>query len=215
MAHLSKDPSLIEAFNSGADIHSITASKVFHVEPEEVTPTMRRNAKAVNFGIIYGISAFGLSEDLNISRNEAKEFIDEYFETFPGVKKYLDEGVAEAKKKKYVVTEFGRRRPMPELASSNFMQRSFGERVAMNAPIQGTAADIMKLAMLSVKKRLEKEGLRARVILQVHDELLIEAPEEEKETVAKLLKEEMESVVTLSVPMIVETSTGSDWYEAK
>ena len=215
MAHLSGDPSLIEAFNSGADIHAITASKVFHVPLDEVTPIMRRNAKAVNFGIIYGISAFGLSEDLNITRKDAKEFIDEYFETFPRVKEYLDNGVKKAKEDGYVVTEFGRRRPLPELSSSNFMQRSFGERVAMNAPIQGTAADIMKIAMIKVKKRLEEEGLKSRVILQVHDELLVEAPEEEKEKVEKLLKEEMESAVSFSVPMIVETSTGSSWYEAK
>jgi len=215
MAHLSNDPSLIEAFNSGADIHAITASKVFHVPLDEVTPLMRRNAKAVNFGIIYGISAFGLSEDLKITRKDAKEFIDEYFMTFPKVKEYLDNGVDRAKKEGYVTTEFGRRRPLPELTSSNFMQRSFGERVAMNAPIQGTAADIMKIAMIRVKTRLEKEGLAARVILQVHDELLLEAPEAEKETVTNLLKEEMENAVSFSVPMLVETSTGYNWWEAK
>ena len=215
MAHLSKDDSLIEAFRTGADIHAITASKVFHVDPSEVTPLMRRNAKAVNFGIIYGISAFGLSSDLNISRKEAKDFIDEYFVTFPKVKEYLDAGVERAKKEGYVTTEFGRRRPLPELGSSNFMQRSFGERVAMNAPIQGTAADIMKIAMIRVSQRFEKEGLDSRVILQVHDELLIESPEAEVETAARLLKEEMENAVTLSVPMTVETSVGSNWYEAK
>ncbi len=215
MAHLSGDDSLIEAFNSGADIHSITASKVFHVEESEVTPLMRRNAKAVNFGIIYGISAFGLSSDLNISKKEAKEFIDEYFVTFPKVKEYLDAGVEKAKADGYVTTQFGRRRPLPELSSSNFMQRSFGERVAMNAPIQGTAADIMKIAMIKVKTRFEKEGLRSRVILQVHDELLVEAPEGEAEIATKLLKEEMENAASLSVPMIVETSRGSNWYEAK
>lgn len=215
MAHLSKDTSLIEAFNSGADIHAITASKVFHVDLPEVTPLMRRNAKAVNFGIIYGISAFGLSSDLNISRKDAKEFIDEYFRTFPKVKEYLDAGVEKAKKEGYVTTEFNRRRPLPELSSSNFMQRSFGERVAMNAPIQGTAADIMKIAMIRVKQRFEKEGLESRVILQVHDELLVEAPRGEVETAAALLKEEMENAVILSVPMIVETSVGDNWYEAK
>ncbi len=215
MAHLSADESLIEAFNSGADIHSITASKVFHVKPDEVTPLMRRNAKAVNFGIIYGISAFGLSSDLNISRKDAKEFIDEYFRTFPRVKEYLDEQVEAAKTNGYVTTQFGRRRPLPELSSSNFMQRAFGERVAMNAPIQGTAADIMKIAMIRVRKRLEKEGLRSRVILQVHDELLVESPMEEADKAAALLKEEMENAVTLSVPMIVETSRGMNWYEAK
>ena len=215
MAHLSRDESLIEAFNSGADIHTITASKVFHVPVEDVTPLMRRNAKAVNFGIIYGISAFGLSEDLNISRQDAKQFIDEYFETFPQVKKYLDSLVEDAKKNGYVTTEFGRRRPLPELKSSNFMQRSFGERVAMNAPIQGTAADIMKVAMIRVKERLEKEGLAARVILQVHDELLLEVPDAESDTVEALLREEMEGAVKFSVPMMVETSRGYNWYEAK
>ena len=215
MAHLSGDESLIEAFNSGSDIHAITASKVFHVPAKEVTPIMRRNAKAVNFGIIYGISAFGLSEDLNISRKDAKEFIEEYFATFPKVKEYIDEGVAQARKDGYVVTVFGRRRPLPELSSSNFMQRSFGERVAMNAPIQGTAADVMKIAMIAVKERFEKEGLASRVILQVHDELLVEAPADEAEKAAELLREEMENAVSFSVPMSVEISTGSNWYEAK
>lgn len=215
MAHLSQDASLVEAFNTGADIHSATASKVFHVPIEDVTPTMRRNAKAVNFGIIYGISAFGLSEDLNISRKEAKEFIDEYFATFPDVKKYLDTQVEEARKQGYVETEFGRRRPLPELSSSNFMQRSFGERVAMNAPIQGTAADIMKIAMIKVRDRLEKEGLDSRVILQVHDELLLEVPIAEADKVERLLAEEMENAVDFSVPMKVETSRGNTWYEAK
>ena len=215
MAHLSRDPSLTEAFRSGADIHTITASKVFHVDASEVTPLMRRNAKAVNFGIIYGISAFGLSSDLNISRKEAKDFIDEYFVTFPKVKEYLDAQVERAKKDGYVSTEFGRRRPLPELASSNYMQRSFGERVAMNAPIQGMAADIMKIAMIKVMERFEREGLESRVILQVHDELLVEAPVGEAEVAAKLLKEEMENAVELSVPMTVETSTGDNWYEAK
>ena len=215
MAHLSKDESLIEAFNSGADVHAITASKVFHTALSDVTPQMRRNAKAVNFGIIYGISSFGLSEDLNISRKEAKEFIEEYFATFPKVKEYLDGCVNKAKQEGYVVTEFGRRRPLPELSSSNFMQRSFGERVAMNAPIQGTAADIMKIAMIRVKKRLEKEGLKSRVILQVHDELLIESPLDEKDIAEAILHEEMEGAVSFSVPLLVETSTGSNWYEAK
>ena len=215
MAHLSGDASLIEAFNSGADIHAITASKVFHVPLEDVTPLMRRNAKAVNFGIIYGISAFGLSEDLNISRQDAKAFIDEYFETFPKVKEYLDLGVANAKKSGYVTTVFGRRRPLPELTSSNFMQRSFGERVAMNAPIQGTAADVMKIAMIRVKTRLESENLLSKVILQVHDELLVEAPDPEVEKVRQILTEEMQNAVCFSVPMLVETSVGDNWYEAK
>ncbi|MCR5591162.1 MAG: DNA polymerase I, partial [Lachnospiraceae bacterium] len=215
MAHLSGDETLIEAFRTGADIHSITASKVFHVAPGEVTSLMRRNAKAVNFGIIYGISAFGLASDLNIAKKEAQDFIDEYFRTFPKVKAFIDAGVEKARKDGYVTTVFGRRRPLPELSSSDFMKRSFGERVAMNAPIQGTAADIMKIAMIKVKERLEKEGLESRVILQVHDELLIEAPESEVEKAAALLKEEMENAVSFTVPMSVETSTGSNWYEAK
>ncbi|MBQ6575834.1 MAG: DNA polymerase I [Lachnospiraceae bacterium] len=215
MAHLSADPSMIEAFSSGADIHAITASKVFHVPIGDVTPIMRRNAKAVNFGIIYGISAFGLSEDLGISRKEAKDFIEEYFATFPGVKDYLDRCVEDAKKNGYVVSLFNRRRPMPELTSSNFMQRSFGERVAMNAPIQGTAADIMKIAMIRVRNRLIAEGLKSRVILQVHDELLVEAAEDEAAKVRTILKEEMEGAANLMVPMIVEVSEGMNWYEAK
>lgn len=215
MAHLSNDPSLIEAFNQGADIHAITASKVFKTPLDEVTPLMRRNAKAVNFGIIYGISAFGLSEDLNISRKEAKEFIESYFETFPGVKKYLDDGVSAAKKDGYVSTPFGRRRPVPELASSNFVQRSFGERVAMNAPIQGMAADIMKIAMINVRDRLIDEGLKSRIILQVHDELMVETYEEEIEKVEAVLKEEMEKATTLKVPMPVSLSVADTWYDAK
>lgn len=215
MAHLSGDEQLIEAFKEGADVHAITASKVFKAPLEEVTPLMRRNAKAVNFGIIYGISAFGLSEDLNISRKEAKEFIENYFETFPGVKKYLDEGVESAKEKGYVVTAYGRRRPVPELTSSNFMQRSFGERVAMNAPIQGMAADIMKIAMIRVRKRLAKEELKARIILQVHDELMVETPIEEMEKVQLVLKEEMEKAAELKVPMPVSLSIADTWYEAK
>lgn len=215
MAHLSGDEQLIEAFREGADVHAITASKVFKIPLEEVTSQMRRNAKAVNFGIIYGISAFGLSEDLNISRKEAKEFIESYFETFPGVKKYLDEGVESAKEMGYVTTPYGRRRPVPELSSSNFMQRSFGERVAMNAPIQGMAADIMKIAMIRVRKRLCEEGLKARIILQVHDELMIESPCEEIDKVQVVLKEEMEKAATLKVPMPVSLSLADTWYEAK
>ena len=215
MAHLSKDAQLIEAFCEGADVHAITASKVFKTPLSEVTPLMRRNAKAVNFGIIYGISAFGLSEDLNISRKEAKEFIESYFATFPGVKKYLDEQVAAAKEKGYVTTPYGRRRPIPELKSSNFMQKSFGERVAMNAPIQGMAADIMKLAMIRVKDRIAGEKLKSRLILQVHDELIIEAAIDEVESVKCLLKEEMEGAASLSVPLPVSLSVADTWYDAK
>lgn len=215
MAHLSQDEGLIEAFNRGDDIHAITASKVFNVPLEDVTSLMRRNAKAVNFGIIYGISAFGLSEDLSISRKEAKEFIEQYFVTFPKVKVFLDKLVEDAKQDGYVTTVFGRRRPVPELASSNFMTRSFGERVAMNAPIQGTAADIMKIAMVRVHDRLLEEGCASKVILQVHDELLIETLESEVSKVEAILKEEMEEAVNMKVKLTTECMRGSNWYEAK
>lgn len=215
MAHLSGDADMCSAFNSGADIHAITASKVFNVPQEEVTSLMRRNAKAVNFGIIYGISAFGLAKDLNITQKEAKEFIQMYFETFPGVKAFIDNAVEEAKKNGYVTSAYGRRRPLPEISSSNFMQRQFGERVAMNAPIQGTAADIMKIAMIRVEKRLREENLKSKIILQVHDELLIETFKSEEAKVRELLKYEMENAAKLTVPMPVETSVGLTWYEAK
>lgn len=215
MAHMSSDEKLIEAYKSAQDIHSITASEVFHVPFDEVTPLQRRNAKAVNFGIIYGISSFGLSNDLSITRKEAKEFIDNYFVTFPGVKAYLDDLVENAKKDGYVTTLFGRRRPIPELKSSNFMQRQFGERVAMNAPIQGTAADIMKIAMINVYKRLKDEGLKSKLILQVHDELLIETHPDETEIVEKILHEEMEGACRLKVDLDIEVNSGINWYEAK
>lgn len=215
MAHLSGDEKLIDAFNNGDDIHAITASKVFNTPITEVTPTMRRNAKAVNFGIIYGISSFGLGQDLNISRKEAKEYIDQYFETFPKVKEFLDKQVSDAKSLGYVKTVYGRRRPLPEINSSNFMQRSFGERVAMNAPIQGCAADIMKIAMIAVDNRLKKENLKSRVVLQVHDELMIEAPLNEAEKVKGLLEEEMMNAAKLSVKLIAQSSEGTSWYEAK
>ena len=215
MAHMSGDEKLIEAYNREADIHSITASEVFHVPFEEVTSQMRRNAKAVNFGIIYGISSFGLSQDLSISVKEAKTFIERYFKTYPKVKEFVDSLVTGAKEKGYVTTMFGRRRPVPELSSGNFMQRSFGERVAMNAPIQGTAADIMKIAMINVLRRLKREGLKSRMILQVHDELLIETAADEKDKVSTILTEEMEKAANLSVALKVSMSTGLNWYEAK
>ena len=214
LAHMSGDEKLIEAYRQDSDIHRITASQVFGVPLEEVTPQQRRNAKAVNFGIVYGISSFGLSQDLSISRKEAQSYIEKYFETYPGIKKYLDDTVANAKKVGYTTTMFGRRRPIPELKSSNFMQRSFGERVAMNSPIQGSAADIIKKAMLNVNKRLKAEGLEARIILQVHDELLVEAPADEEKAVSALLKEEMENAVHLSVELIAETNSGYNWDEA-
>ena len=181
----------------------------------EVTPQLRRNAKAVNFGIVYGISAFGLSEDLSISRKEATDYIARYFAAYPGVKAFLDRLVKDAKDKGYAETLYGRRRPMPELKSSNFMQRSFGERVAMNAPIQGTAADIIKIAMISVERRLRAEGLKARLVLQVHDELLIEAPPEEEPAVRRILKEEMSGAAALRVALEIGMESGKSWYECK
>ena len=214
LAHMSGDEKLIEAYNSGQDIHSTTASQVFHVPFEEVTPLLRRNAKAVNFGIVYGISAFGLSQDLDISRKEAQEYIDRYFETYPKIKEFIDKTVADAKETGKTTTIYGRIRPIPELSSSNFMQRQFGERVAMNAPIQGTAADIIKIAMIRVHDRLTKEGYESRLILQVHDELLIETKESEKDAVIALLEEEMHQVATLSVPLEVGTAWGANWYDA-
>ena len=193
----------------------MTASQVFHIPFDEVTDLQRRNAKAVNFGIVYGISSFGLSQDLSITRKEAAQYIERYFETYPGIKTFLDEQVEHAKENGYVVTLYGRRRPVPELKSSNFMQRNFGERVAMNAPIQGTAADVIKIAMIGVNRELKKRGLRSRLILQVHDELLIETAREELEEVKEILKEQMEHAAQLRVPLIVDMHTGNSWYEAK
>ena len=215
LAHMSDDARLIEAYKSAQDIHAITASQVFHVPLEEVTPLIRRNAKAVNFGIVYGISAFGLSEDLSISRKEALEYINKYFETYPQVKEFLDRLVSDAKEKGYVATMFGRRRPVPELKSANFMQRSFGERVAMNSPIQGTAADIIKIAMIRVDKRLREEGLKSRLILQVHDELLIETAASEMEKVKEILGEEMRHAAELKVDLEIDMHDGKNWFEAK
>ncbi len=215
LAHMSGDEQLIEAYKMDEDIHRITASKVFHTPFEEVTDLQRRNAKAVNFGIVYGISSFGLSQDLSITRKEAADYIEQYFKTYPGVKQFLDDMVASARKEGYVATMYGRRRPIPELASSNFMQRSFGERVAMNSPIQGTAADIMKIAMIRVWERLHQEGLRSRLILQVHDELLIETLQEEEAQVRVILAEEMQQAADLAVTLEVDMNVGSDWYESK
>ena len=214
LAHLSGDQNLIDAYNSEADIHRITASKVFNVPFEEVTKEQRRNAKAVNFGIIYGISSFGLSQDLSISRKQASEYIKQYFETYPGVKKYLDDIVRIAKINGYVTTMFDRRRPIPELASSNFMQRSFGERVAMNSPLQGSAADIMKIAMINVAKAIKENKLRSRIVLQIHDELLVETYPEEAEQVKQILHDEMKNAAHTAVPLEVEVEEGTDWYEA-
>lgn len=214
LAAMSGDKVLIDAFKNGQDIHRTTAAKVFNVPFEAVTELQRRNAKAVNFGIVYGISAFGLSQDLNISKKEAQAFIDSYFEAYPEIKNFLDLTIDEAKKNGYIRTLFGRVRPIPELSSNNFMQKQFGERVAMNSPIQGTAADIIKIAMIKVHDRLISEGHTARLILQVHDELLIEAPENEKELIINILEEEMKNAVELIVSMEVEIEVGADWYEA-
>ena len=215
LAHCSGDDMLINAYRQAQDIHRITASQVFHVPFDEVTDLQRRNAKAVNFGIVYGISSFGLSQDLSISRKEAAEYIEQYFLTYPGIKTFLDNTVASAREHGYVETLFGRRRPMPELKSSNYMQRSFGERVAMNAPIQGTAADIIKMAMIGVSRRLKEKQMKSRLVLQVHDELLIETYIPELEQVEEILKEEMERAADLKVPLLVDMHTGNNWYEAK
>lgn len=215
LAHMSEDEQLIEAYQMEEDIHRITASKVFHTPFEEVTDLQRRNAKAVNFGIVYGISSFGLSQDLSISKKEAAAYIEQYFETYPGVKRFLDHMVEKAKDQGYVTTMYGRRRPIPELSSSNFMQRSFGERVAMNSPIQGTAADIMKIAMIRVWENLHRENLQSRLILQVHDELLLETYAGEEEQVRRILTEQMQQAASLSVTLEIDLHTGDNWYEAK
>ena len=215
LAHMSGDEMLIQAYREAQDIHRMTASQVFHTPFEEVTDLQRRNAKAVNFGIVYGISSFGLSQDLSISKKEAQEYIERYFESYPKIKEFLDGCVEKAKKDGYSVTMFGRRRPLPEISSSKFMQRSFGERIAMNAPIQGTAADIIKIAMNRVHRRLIDEGLKSRLLLQVHDELLIEAAPDEVDEVKKILDEEMKGAADLSVELEIDTHTGKNWYEAK
>ena len=213
LAHMSGDERLIEAYREAQDIHAITASQVFHIPLDQVTPLQRRNAKAVNFGIVYGISAFGLSEGLSISRKEAMEYIEKYFETYPGVKKFLDGLVEQAKEQGYVSTLFGRRRPIPELNSPR--TRAFGERVAMNSPIQGTAADIMKIAMVEVDRELRRRKLESRIVLQVHDELLVEAKESEAEEVVRILEDKMKHAADLKVSLEVEAKTGRSWFDAK
>lgn len=214
LAHISGDEHLIEAYKSAQDIHKITAAKVFNTPLEAVTDEQRSNAKAVNFGIVYGISSFGLSQDLSISRKQASEYIEQYFKTYPKIKEFLDNVVKEGKEKGYVATLLGRRRPIPELNSGNFMQRSFGERVAMNSPIQGTAADIIKLAMINVDKELRLRNLESKIVLQVHDELLIEAKREEVEEVTGLLHDKMKHVMELSVELEVGIGIGDNWLEA-
>ena len=215
MAHMSGDPALISAYNNAEDIHRLTASQVFHVPFEDVTAEQRSAAKAVNFGILYGISSFGLGQNLGIDRKTAEAYIEAYYERYPAMKAYLTENVKLAKQKGFVRTMFGRIRPIPELESGNFMQRSFGERVAMNSPIQGTAADIMKLAMIRVYDALKAKGLKSRMLVQVHDEILLEVPLSEADTVRDLVKEAMEGAADLSVPLVADIHTGRSWYEAK
>ena len=212
---MSKDEHLIHAFTSGEDIHALTASQVFHVPFDQVTPLQRRNAKAVNFGIVYGISAHGLSEDLGITRKEAAAYMDSYFASYPKIKAFLDSLIEEGRKEEAVRTMFGRIRPIPELHSSNYNQRNFGERVAMNSPIQGTAADIMKIAMLRTYRELTKRKLSSKLVLQIHDELLIEAKKEELPVVQEILKEAMSGAADLEVPLVIDMHTGATWYDAK
>lgn len=215
LAHLAQDETMLNAFSEGVDIHTKTAAEVFHVAIEDVTSLMRSRAKAVNFGIVYGISDFGLSRDLDISRKEAKEYIGGYLNTYPAIKNYMDEIVKLGKKQGFVETIFNRRRYIPELQSKNFNIRNFGERIALNTPIQGSAADIIKIAMVRVHQALKKEKLKAKLILQVHDELILQVPENEKERVQEILYSEMEQAVALKVKLKVDGSWGKSWYEAK
>ena len=215
LAHISGDTAMQQAFLSGADFHTVTAARVFHVPQDQVTHQMRSRAKAVNFGIVYGISAFSLSQDIGVTVQEAKEYMDRYFATYTGVKQYMTDVVDKAREQGYVETLWHRRRALPELKSSNFNMRSFGERVALNMPIQGTAADIIKLAMVRVHSRLAREGLAAQLIMQVHDELIVECPEEETPRVEALLQQEMQGVAELSVPLLAEAHTGRNWLAAK
>ena len=214
LAHISDDKTMQEAFLSGEDFHAVTASQVFDTPLPEVTPTLRSRAKAVNFGIVYGISAFSLAQDIGVFPNEAKAYMEAYLSKYHGVRDYMEHIKRQAKTDGYVTTLYGRRREMPELKSSNFNIRSFGERVALNMPIQGTAADIIKIAMVRVYDRLKAEKLRAQLLLQVHDELIVECPEKEAEQVSRLLKEEMENAAQLSVPLTAEVHTGHSWAEA-
>ena len=215
LAHIADDSEMIRAFNEGTDVHTVTASQVFNMPVEMVTSAMRSQAKAVNFGIVYGIGAFSLAKDIGVSRKEADSYIKAYLKHYSGVDKYMKAVVEKAKDNGYVDTMFGRRRYLPELTSSNFNMRSFGERVARNMPIQGTAADIIKIAMIRVYDRLKSENMKARLILQVHDELIVEAPENEAEKAAEIIKEEMENAVTLKVPLTADAHIGKTWYDAK
>ena len=214
LAHLADDENMIEAFNSGMDFHAVTAAKVFGLPVEEVTPDLRSKAKAVNFGIVYGISAFALSQDINVSVSEAKSYMDSYYATYSGIARYMEKTIEEAKANGYVSTMFGRRRNMPELKNSNFNIRNFGERVARNMPVQGSAADIIKIAMIRVRDRFAESGMKARLVLQIHDELIVECPESEKDKAAEILKTEMEKAASLSVPLLVDVGFGYSWAEA-
>ena len=215
MAHFSGDEAMIDAFRTGQDVHARTASEIFDVPLDEVDSTLRSRAKAVNFGIIYGISGFGLARNTGVSQQEAKSFISRYFAKYPGVKHFMDAAVEDGQQNGYALTLMGRRRYLPELTASNAMVREFGKRAAMNTPVQGTAADIIKLAMVRVDEALRRENLQSRLILQVHDELLLECPPEEVETAARILQEAMEGVIELHVPLSAEVHQGANWAEAK
>jgi DNA polymerase-1 len=214
LACLSSDQGLIDAFLSGVDVHTTTASEIFGVPMELVTPAMRRTAKTVNFGIVYGISPFGLSEALSIPKEDAKKYIDGYFQGHPGVRAYIEEALSDARRRGYVATMFGRKRAVPEITSSNANTRSLGERLAINSPIQGTAADIIKIAMIALWKSLRDEGLKTRIILQVHDELVLESPANELEKVKEMIRQKMEGAVDIAVPLKVEIGHGRNWAEA-
>ena len=214
LGHIARDQAMIHGFQTGEDIHTITASQVFDVPVEQVTPLMRRSAKAVNFGIVYGISPFSLSQDIGVTVAQAKEYMQKYFDHYSGVRLYMTDVVERAREDGYVATLMGRRRWVPELKSTNFNTRSFGERVALNAPIQGTAADIIKLAMIRVRNRLKAEGLEGKLILQVHDELIVECPEQEAQQICRLVQEEMEGAAALTVPLLAETHAGKAWADA-
>jgi DNA polymerase-1 len=215
LAHIAGDQTMQKAFSDGSDIHTVTASQVFNVSPEQVTPLQRRHAKAVNFGIVYGISEFSLAEDIGVSRYEAKAYIENYLANYPGVREYMKQVVVDAREKGYTRTMFGRRRYIPELSSSNFNIRQGAERIALNTPIQGTAADLIKMAMIRVDNALAKEYPDAKLLLQVHDELIVECPEEIADSVAKLVSEQMEQVARLNVPLLAEAKWGKSWFEAK
>ena len=216
LAHISGDEHLIDAFKHGADIHTSTAMRVFNIEkPEDVTPNDRRNAKAVNFGVVYGISDFGLSNNLGISRKEAKAYIETYFERYPGIKDYMERVVREARDKGYVETLFKRRREIPDINSRNFNVRGFAERTAINSPIQGSAADILKIAMIHLDQALERGAYKTKMLLQVHDEIVLQVPSDELAAIKELVKETMESAIELAVPLEADENEGKTWYEAK